>query len=186
MAAAPGRPARSILFVSHTAEESGLLGSRYFTEHPTVAREGIVALLNMDMVGHGRAEQVPGGGPHSVQMIGATRLSSQLGAAIDAVNARRERPMDIDLSWDTPGHPANRYCRSDHFMYARFGIPIAYLSLGYHPHYHMVTDEPQYVDYEHTARLAGFLHDVARELAERAERPVVDGPRQDPNAPCRQ
>ena len=62
--------------------------------------------------------------------------------------------MPIDYSWDAPGHPANRYCRSDHFMYARYGIPITYFSLGYHPHYHMVTDEAQYIDYDHSARVA--------------------------------
>ena len=71
-------------------------------------------------------------------------------------------------------------------MYARFGIPITYFSLGYHPHYHMVTDEPQYIDYDHTARVASFLHDIAMEVANRPARLVVDGPRQDPNAPCRQ
>ena len=186
MAAAPARPRRSILFISHTAEEAGLLGSRHFTDDPTVPRDSIVAVLNMDMVGHGRASEVAGGGPYSIQMIGSRRLSSELGALIDSLNARREPPMQPDYSWDAPGHPANRYCRSDHFMYARFGIPITYFSLGYHPHYHMVTDEPQYVDYDHTQRVASFIHDIALAVVNRDRRLVVDGPRQDPNAPCRQ
>ncbi|MBW3570094.1 MAG: M20/M25/M40 family metallo-hydrolase [Gemmatimonadetes bacterium] len=186
MATARTRPRRSILFISHTAEESGLLGAEHFTENPTVPRDSIVAVLNMDMVGHGRAEEVRGGGPYSIQMIGSRRLSTELGDLIDALNARRTPPMVPDYSWDAAGHPANRYCRSDHFMYARFGIPITYFSLGYHPHYHMVTDEPQYIDYDHTARVASFLHDIALEVANRPARLVVDGPRQDPNAPCRQ
>jgi len=186
MAASRARPRRSILFISHTAEEAGLLGSQHFTEHPTVPRDSIVAVLNMDMVGHGRASEVRGGGPYSIQMIGSRRLSTQLGDLIDALNGRRTPPMQIDYSWDTAGHPANRYCRSDHFMYARFGIPITYFSLGYHPHYHMVTDEAQYIDYDHTARVASFLHGIATEVANRPTRLVVDGPRQDPNAPCRQ
>ncbi|HEX5869590.1 MAG TPA: hypothetical protein VFY65_04180, partial [Longimicrobium sp.] len=63
---------------------------------------------------------------------------------------------------------------------------ITYFSLGYHPHYHMVTDEAQYIDYDHSARVASFLHDIAAEVANRPTRLVVDGPRQDPNAPCRQ
>jgi hypothetical protein len=180
------RPRRSILFISHTAEESGLLGSQWFSDHTTVPRDSIVTVLNMDMVGHGRAEEVHGGGPYSIQMIGSRRLSTQLGDLIDALNGRRANPMQIDYSWDAAGHPSNRYCRSDHFMYARHGIPITYFSLGYHPHYHMVTDEPQYIDYDHTQRVASFLHDIATEVANRPARLVVDGPRQDPNAPCRQ
>jgi hypothetical protein len=186
MAATGTRPRRSVIFISHTAEESGLLGSQWFTDHPTVPRDSMVAVLNMDMVGHGRASEVANGGPYSLQMIGSRRLSTQLGDLIDALNARRPNPMQIDYSWDAAGHPANRYCRSDHFMYARYGIPITYFSLGYHPHYHMVTDEPQYIDYEHTARVASFLHDIALDVANRPERLVVNGPRQDPNAPCRQ
>jgi hypothetical protein len=185
-AAAPNRPRRSIMFISHTAEEGGLLGSQWFSDHPTVPRDSIVTVLNMDMVGHGRAEEVAGGGPYSIQMIGSRRLSTQLGDLIDAVNARRANPMQIDYSWDAAGHPANRYCRSDHFMYARHGIPITYFSLGYHPHYHMVTDEAQYIDYEHSARVASFLHEIATDVANRPARLVVDGPKQDPNAPCRQ
>ncbi|WP_420130021.1 M20/M25/M40 family metallo-hydrolase [Longimicrobium sp.] len=186
MAASGTRPRRSILFISHTAEEAGLLGSQHFSDHPTVPRDSIVTVLNMDMVGHGRAEEVRGGGPYSIQMIGSRRLSTELGGLIDALNGRRTPPMQIDYSWDATGHPANRYCRSDHFMYARYGIPITYFSLGYHPHYHMVTDEAQYIDYDHTARVASFLHDIAAEVANRPGRLVVDGPRQDPNAPCRQ
>jgi Peptidase family M28 len=185
-AGAGSRPRRSILFISHTAEEAGLLGSQWYSDHPTVPRDSIVTVLNMDMVGHGRASEVAGGGPYSIQMIGSRRLSTELGDLIDALNARRPTPMQIDYSWDAAGHPANRYCRSDHFMYARHGIPITYFSLGYHPHYHMVTDEPQYIDYEHSARVASFLHDIAAEVANRPARLVVDGPRQDPNAPCRQ
>ncbi|HEU4884619.1 MAG TPA: M20/M25/M40 family metallo-hydrolase, partial [Longimicrobium sp.] len=186
MAANPTRPRRSIMFISHTAEEAGLLGSQHFSEHPTVPRDSIVAVLNMDMVGHGRAEEVRNGGPYGIQMIGSRRLSTELGDLIDALNARRTPPMTPDYSWDATGHPANRYCRSDHFMYARFGIPITYFSLGYHPHYHMVTDEPQYIDYDHSARVALFLHDIATEVANRPGRLIVNGPRQDPNAPCRQ
>ncbi len=185
-AASANKPRRSILFISHTAEESGLLGSQWFSDHPTVPRDSIVTVLNMDMVGHGRASEVRGGGPYSIQMIGSRRLSTELGDLIDALNGRRQNPMQVDYSWDAAGHPSNRYCRSDHFMYARHGIPITYFSLGYHPHYHMVTDEAQYIDYEHSARVAGFLHEIATEVANRPARLVVNGPRQDPNAPCRQ
>jgi hypothetical protein len=185
MASAP-RPRRSILFVSHTAEEAGLFGSQHFTDHPTVPLGSIVAALNMDMVGRGRAEDIRGGGPGYVQLIGSRRLSTQLGATIDSLNAARAERMAIDYSFDAPRHPLNRYCRSDHFMYARYGIPITYFSRGYHVDYHQVGDEAQYIDYDGLVRVAGFVRDIAFTVANRPARLVVDGPKQDPNAPCRQ
>jgi Peptidase family M28 len=179
-------PARSMLFVSHTGEEKGLWGSQWFTDHPTVPRDSIVAQLNMDMVGRGKPTDAMGRGPNNIQMIGARRLSTQLGDVIDSVNASRTPHMDIDPTFDANGHPLNRYCRSDHYMYARYGIPISYFSLGYHTDYHQVTDEPQYIDYEHMARVAQFVHDVAAGVANRRDRLVVDKPKPDPRGACRQ
>ena len=179
-------PRRSLLFVSHTGEEKGLWGSQWFTDHPTVPRDSIVAQLNMDMVGRGKPTDAMGRGPNNVQLIGMRRLSTQLGDLIDSVNAARAIHMDIDTTFDANGHPLNRYCRSDHYMYARYGIPITYFSLGYHTDYHQVTDEPQYIDYGHMARVAGFVHDVAEAVANRDERLVVDKPKPDPRGSCRQ
>ena len=71
-------------------------------------------------------------------------------------------------------------------MYARYGIPITYFSLGYHTDYHMVTDEPQYIDHDHLARVASFVHDIAEAVGNRPQRLVVDGPRLDPLGGCRQ
>jgi hypothetical protein len=180
------RPRRSILFVWHTGEESGLLGSAWFTDNPTVPRDSIVAQLNMDMVGRGTAEDVRRGGPRNLQVIGAQRRSTELGNVIEQVNARRSEPYAIDYTFDAPRHPLNRFCRSDHYMYARYGIPIAFFSRGYHIDYHVVTDEPQYINYEGLARVAGFVRDVAVELANRDQRLVIDKPKPDPRGPCRQ
>ncbi|MFI5255636.1 MAG: M28 family metallopeptidase [Gemmatimonadales bacterium] len=185
-ATAPERPRRSLLFVSHTGEEKGLWGSQWFTDHPTVPRDSIVAQLNMDMVGRGKPTDIMGRGPNNVELIGQRRLSTQLGDLIDSVNAARTPHMDIDASFDANGHPLNRYCRSDHYMYARYGIPITYFSLGYHTDYHQVTDEPQYIDYGHLARVAQFVHDIAEAVANRPQRLVVDKPVPDPNGGCRQ
>jgi hypothetical protein len=185
-ATAPQRTRRSLLFVSHTGEEKGLWGSQWFTDHPTVPRDSIVAQLNMDMVGRGKPTDIMGRGPNNIQLIGPRRLSTQLGDLIDSVNAARTPHMDIDASFDANGHPLNRYCRSDHYMYARYGIPITYVSLGYHTDYHQVTDEPQYIDYGHLARVAGFVHDIAEAVANRPQRLVVDKPIPDPNGGCRQ
>jgi hypothetical protein len=181
------RARRSILFVSHTAEEKGLLGSQWFTDHPTVPRDSIISAFNMDMPAANRTPAQEPGDPYFVQLIGSRRLSTQLGATIDSINGSYGRDsLAIDYSYDAAGHPLNRYCRSDHFMYARYGIPITYFSLGYSPDYHMVTDEPQYVDYPHSQKVATFVRDIVVASANRAQRYLVDGPRQDPKLPCRQ
>ena len=185
-ATASPRPRRSLIFVSHTGEEKGLWGSDWFTDHATVARDSIVAQLNMDMVGRGKATDAMGRGPNNIQMIGSRRLSTQLGDLIDSLNTTRTPRMDPDYSFDAAGHPLNRYCRSDHYMYARYGIPITYFSLGYHTGYHQVVDEPQYIDYDHMARIASFVHDIGEAVANRPERLVVDKPKPDPRAGCRQ
>lgn len=170
------RPARSIVFISHQGEEVGLLGSRWFVDHPTVPLANVVAAHNMDMLGKGRVEYVKYGGPNSVQMLGSRRLSREFGDIIDSVNAVRTEPMAIDKSWDVPANPLNRFCRSDQVSYVRKDIPVTYFSLGYSVDYHQATDEPQYIDYEHSARLGRFIHDVMWAISERKTRPSIVGP----------
>ena len=184
--AAGERPRRSVLFVSHTAEELGLFGSLWFTDHPTVPRDSIVAQLNMDMVGRGTARDIEGGGPNYLQIIGSRRLSTQLGELIDSTNAALPSPFVIDYSFDARGHELNRYCRSDHYSYARYGIPISYFSRGYHIDYHELTDEPQYIDYAGMAKVGRLIANVAANIANRDGRLVVDGPVMGPDQPCRQ
>lgn len=182
------RPRRSILFVWHTAEESGLLGAQYFAEHPTVPRDSIIAQINIDMIGRGAATDIANGRPGYLQLIGSRRLSTELGDLVEAVNARRagSERMTFDYQYDANGHPQQYYCRSDHYHYARFGIPVVFFSSGGHRDYHMVTDEPQYIEYDSLRAVTQFIHDVALELGNRTQRPVVDKPRQDPNGACRQ
>ncbi len=180
------RPRRSILIVWHTGEESGLLGSAWFTDHTTVPHDSIVAQINMDMVGRGEKWDNPVAGPRYVQVMGSRRLSQDLGDLVDSVNAGRKTPYAIDYSFDAPRHVQNRYCRSDHYMYARTGIPIAYISRGYHPDYHMVTDEPQYISFDGLANVAGFVRDIALGVANRNDRVRVDKSKPDPLAPCQQ
>jgi hypothetical protein len=170
------RPARSIVFVSHAGEEAGLLGSRWFVDHPTIPRDSIVAAHNMDMLGKGRVTDVKFGGPNSVQTLGSRRLSREFGDIIDSVNAISPEPMAIDRSWDVPANPLNRFCRSDQVNYVRINVPVTYFSLGYSIDYHQPTDEPQYIDYDHGARLARFIHDVMAAIANRRDRPAIAGP----------
>ena len=192
-AAATVRPKRSILFVWHAGEEKGLWGSMYFTDHPTVPRDSIVAQLNMDMVGRGAATDVTGeskagdllhGGPGYLQLVGSRRLSTELGDLMEKVNADGRYGFTFDYAMDTNGHSQNIYCRSDHYEYARYGIPIVFMTTGGHSDYHQVTDEPQYIDYTHMAEIARFVKDATSTIANRAQRLVVDKPKPDPRARC--
>jgi hypothetical protein len=186
MVAAPVKPKRSILFVWHTGEEKGLFGSEYFTDHPTVTRDSIVAQLNMDMVGRGDSADIKGGGPTYVELVGSRRLSTELGDLVESVNKTEPVPMTFDYTFDANGHPENIYCRSDHYEYARYGIPIVFFTTGLHQDYHQLTDEPQYIDYEHMARVDHLVFDVALAVANLDHRPVVDHQVPDPKAPCKQ
>jgi hypothetical protein len=184
MRRAPAAPRRSILFVWHTGEELGLFGSQWFTDHSTVPRDSIVAQLNIDMIGRGGAADIAGGGPGYLQLIGSRRLSTELGDVVEAVNRRQGQPFTFDYQYDANGHPSQYYCRSDHYEYARYGIPITFFSTGGHQDYHQLTDEPQYIDYAKTASVATLVHDVALQLANQDHRPVVDKPRPDPHGEC--
>lgn len=180
------RPRRSVLFVWHHAEEMGLLGSRHFVHHPSVPRDKIVAAINLDMVGRGGADDIPGGGPRFVQVVGSRRLSTQLGDLVESVNRGLREPMQFDYSMDAEGHPERIYCRSDHANYARYGIPVVFFSTGLHADYHQLTDEPQYIDYPKLRRVGELAGALTLELANSDSRPTVDKPVPDPFAPCRQ
>ena len=178
------RPRRSVLFNSHAAEEKGLLGSRWWTWYPTAPLDSVVAAHNMDMVGKGRVSDVRFGGPRTVQMLGSRRVSAEFGDMIDSLNAVRDEPMVIDYSWDRTNR-LNRFCRSDQVNYIRAGIPTTYFSTGYSRDYHQLTDEPRYINYDQSARVARFVHDIALTVANRPERLALLPPEeQDPQARC--
>ena len=192
-ATAKTKPKRSLLFVWHAGEEKGLWGSEYYTDHPTVPRDSIVAQLNMDMVGRGAATDVTGetktgeltrGGPGYLQLVGSRRLSTELGDLMESVNEKNRLGFNFDYSMDANGHPQNIYCRSDHYEYARYGIPIVFMTTGGHSDYHQVTDEPQYIDYPHMAAVAGLVKDVAIAVANLDHRIGVDRPKPDPKGRC--
>ncbi|HVD59298.1 MAG TPA: M20/M25/M40 family metallo-hydrolase [Gemmatimonadaceae bacterium] len=184
MASAPVKPKRSIIFVFHTGEEAGLLGSKWFTDHPTVPRDKIVAQLNMDMIGRGEAIDLKEGGPDYLELVGSRRVSTELGDLVEKINTEEARPFKFDYQFDMNGDPNRIYCRSDHQSYARYGIPIVFFTTGLHADYHQVTDEPQYINYDHLARIASFVRDIAVRVANLDHRPVVDKPVGDPKAAC--
>ena len=178
------RPRRSLLFVWHVAEEKGLFGARYFADRPTVPRDSIVTQLNIDMIGRGKADDLSGGGPGYMQLIGSRRLSTQLGDLIERVNREGSHGFTFDYQYDANGHPQQYYCRSDHYEYAKYGIPVAFFSTGGHRDYHMPTDEPQYIDYTKFARVTSFIGAVGAAVANLDARPTVDKPKPDPRGQC--
>lgn len=182
----PVKPKRSILFVWHTAEEKGLLGSRWFADNPTVPRDSIVAQINIDMVGRGASSDLGAGGDRYLQLVGSRRLSTELGDLTEAVNRREPMPFTFDYTYDANGHPDNIYCRSDHYNYARYGIPVVFLTTGLHGDYHQVTDEAQYINYPRLQRVARFIFNLTHRVAGLDHRPVVDKEKPDPNGTCRQ
>ena len=185
-AKAPAKPKRSLLFVWHTGEEKGLLGSRWVTDHLPVPADSIVAQLNMDMVGRGAARDIPGGGDTYLQLVGSRRLSTELGDIVEDVNKTEHLPFAFDYQFDANGDTENIYCRSDHYNYARLGIPVVFFTTGLHGDYHQVTDEPQYIDYPHMARVGQLVRDLALRIANLDHRPVVDKPKPDPTGRCQQ
>ncbi|WP_396220702.1 M28 family metallopeptidase [Gemmatimonas sp.] len=189
------KPKRSTLFVWHVGEEKGLWGSKFFTEHSTVSRDSIVAQLNIDMLGRGSATDLTGtskegqelrGGPDYLQLIGSRRLSTELGDLVESVNKTKKHNLVFDYGMDANDHPMNIYCRSDHYEYAKWGVPVTFFTTGGHSAYHQLTDEPQYIDYPHMQRVTKLIADVAIELGNRTGRPVVNQPKLDPRGVCKQ
>ena len=88
------------------------------------------------------------------------------------------RPFDAD------GHPENVYCRSDHFNWARYSVPVTFFTTGLHGDYHQVTDEPQYIDYDGLARVSQLVYNTATRIANLKHRLVVDKAKPDPNGNC--
>jgi hypothetical protein len=165
LATGGARPKRSILFVWHAAEEMGLVGSGWFTDHPTVPLDSIVAQLNLDMVGRGGPIDLRAGGPEYLQVIGANRRSAALEKIVHEVNATSAHPFTLVES-----DPNGLFCRSDHWSYARFGIPIAFFTTGLHADYHQPTDEAQYIDYVKLERVTRFVSNIVTSLASSSER----------------
>jgi hypothetical protein len=167
LAASPDRPRRSILFVWHTGEESGMLGSEWFVTHPTVPLDSIVAQLNADMIGRNAPDSLMLVGPRAAPN-GQSRV---LGALVDSVNAALPRPFTINREWDSPNHPEQIYLRSDHYSYARRGIPIVFYTTGLHEDYHKVSDEVPKIDFDKLSRVSDLIMRSALAVAHRPDRP---------------
>lgn len=178
MATGP-KPKRSILFVWHTGEEKGLWGSSYFTNNPTVPITSIVSQLNIDMIGRSKkpGDTNPANkmltDPNAIYVVGAKKLSTDLGSAVDKVNGSMYK-LNYDYHYDAPNDPESIYTRSDHYNYAVKGIPIAFWFDGVHEDYHRPGDEVQKIDFNKMQQVARTVCGTAFFLANEASRPKVD------------
>jgi hypothetical protein len=164
------RPRRSVLFVWHVGEEKGMLGSSYFTDHPTVPIDSIVTQFNADMIGRNSTNTVALIGPRAAPNYQSWRV----GMIVDSVNRTLESPFRIDRTWDDPDDPEHIYQRSDHYNYAKKGIPIIFFTSGLHDDYHRVTDEPGKIDYDKLARVARLMLEAGLAVANRSSRPTSE------------
>jgi hypothetical protein len=153
------RPKRTMIFLTVSGEEKGLFGSSYFSEHPTVPLAQVVADLNIDMIGRNWKDTI----------VAIGREHSDLGATLGRVNAAHpELNMTaIDDRWPEE----NFYFRSDHYNFARKGVPILFFFNGTHPDYHQVTDSPDKLESEKESRILKLLFYLGQEVANTTARP---------------
>ena len=171
------RPKRSLLFVWHTGEESGLLGSRYNADYPIIPNEKVSAVLNLDMVGRNRCDR--DSEANTVYLVGSDRISTELHQVSEAANGSLEKPMTLDYELNDPADPESLYTRSDHYSYAARGIPVIFYTTGLHRDYHYVTDEVDKIEWAKMARIAQLVYVTGQRVANLDHIPVRDnkGPR---------
>lgn len=164
-------PRRSILFMTVTGEEKGLLGSEYYSEHPVFPLDKTVVDLNIDMIGRrdpGHKDSAP-----YVYVIGSDKLSSELHTLSEATN-KANNNLIFDYMYNAEDHPERIYYRSDHWNFARKNVPIIFYFDGIHEDYHMPSDEVDKIEFDLLAKRAQTVFYTAWEVANRDNRLVVD------------
>lgn len=164
-------PKRSIMFVNFTGEEKGLLGSKYFVANPILPLKNIVVNLNIDMIGRiGKDRQ---NDSDYIYVIGADRLSTELHEINERMNSTYTN-IELDYQYNERSDPNRFYKRSDHYNFAKKGIPIAFYFNGTHEDYHKPTDTPDKILLDLLVKRVKLVFHTAWEIANRDERIVVD------------
>ena len=164
-------PKRSVLFLHVTGEEHGLFGSEYYTDNPVFPLANTVVDLNIDMIGRDDPENR---GKNYVYVIGSEMLSSQLKVINETAN-KKTNNLELNYRYDDPNDPDRLYYRSDHYNFAKNNIPVAFFFDGIHEDYHKPTDDVEKIDFNILQKRAQLVFTTAWEIANRAERIVVDG-----------
>lgn len=165
------RPQRSVLFLHVTGEEKGLYGSRYYAENPIFPMSNTIADLNIDMIG--RQDPAHQDNDNYVYLIGSDRLSTELHTISENVNSKYMN-LDLDYKYNEKNDPNRFYFRSDHYNFAKNGVPVIFYFNGVHEDYHKVTDTPDKINYPLLEKRAKLIFLTAWELANRPERITVD------------
>jgi len=155
-----------------TGEEKGLLGSRYYSENPLFPIENTVANVNIDMIGRMDAKYADN--PDYIYVIGSDRLSTDLHKINEEINQKYSQ-ITLDYTYNDEKDPNRYYYRSDHYNFARKGIPAIFFFSGVHEDYHMISDTPDKINFEKTQKIGRLIFHTTWELANRDERIVVDG-----------
>lgn len=166
-------PRRSVLFMTVTAEEKGLLGSEYYSENPIFPLENTVANINIDMIGRMDYTYEKTNDSNYIYSIGADKLSSELHQINEAMNEKYVK-LKLDYTYNDENDPNRFYYRSDHYNFAKHGIPIVFYFNGVHDDYHQPSDEVDKIIFESAEKVARLAFYVTWELANRENRIVVD------------
>lgn len=164
-------PRRSILFMTVTGEEKGLLGSSYYVEHPALPLESTITNLNIDMIG--RIDEEHEENPDYIYLIGSDKLSKQLHDVSEKINSSYTK-LDLDYTYNDENDPNRFYYRSDHYNFAKNNIPIIFYFNGTHPDYHKPTDTIDKIEFELMERRTKLVFHTAWKIANQDERITVD------------
>lgn len=165
------KPKRSVLFLHVTGEEHGLHGSRYYSENPLYPLENTVADINIDMIG--RRDTLHPNTNNYIYVIGSDRLSSELHEINENMNSKYTQ-LELDYKYNDRKDPERIYYRSDHYNFAKKGVPAIFFYNGYHSDYHKPSDTPDKIEYDALAKRAQLAFALAWELANRDEKIKVD------------
>ena len=157
------KPKRSIIFLHVTGEEKGLLGSRYYTENPLYPLKETIANLNIDMIGRLDPKRVDKD-PNYIYLIGSDKLSNELHEVSELVN-RKYTNLILDYTFNAENDPNRFYYRSDHYNFAKNGIPVIFYFNGTHEDYHQPTDTADKINYDILQKRAKLIFHTAWELA---------------------
>jgi len=164
-------PRRSILFLGNVGEEKGLLGSEYYSEHPVFPLANTITDLNIDMIG--RIDPAHKNAPDYCYLIGSDKLSTTLHQISENAN-KTYINMNLDYKYNDPKDPERIYYRSDHYNFAKHGVPIVFYFNGVHEDYHGLGDEVSKIDFPALVKRAQLVFYTGWDLANRDTRPVVD------------
>ena len=165
-------PKRSIIFLHVTGEEKGLLGSAYYADNPIYPLEDTVTNLNLDMIGRTDPTR-EGKNREYIYIIGSDHDSQDLHNLSEITNSETVN-IDLDYRFNAKDDPQRFYYRSDHYNFAKNGIPIIFYFSGTHPDYHMPSDTPDKIEYDLLEVRSRLVFYTAWNIANREERIVLD------------